>query len=189
MSDSAGIIEFRKAFAGRPKFQFTTDIEDFILSGVVAGLSMRAIYDEGKAHFGGDGKFPSPALIKIYVASNSVFQARYARAKDIAQDIMAEDLIDIIDGTHPQFAEADLAQRKASVEERKWIMGKLRRKKWGEVKVTEVTGVDGKDLIPPQAIDPRTLSPEAKTALYQALQMAIAQNEATDAQVTEEDDK
>lgn len=188
MSDPTGIIEFRNAFGGRPKFKFTPEIEDFILSGVVSGLSLRIIYDEGKAHFGGEGKFPSPALMKIYVASNAEFQARYARAKDISQDIMAEDLIDIIDGTHPQFAEADLAQRKASVEERKWIMGKLRRKKWGEVKVTEVTGADGQSLIPSQTIDPRTLPAEAKAALYDALQMAIAQTNATDAKVTEEEE-
>lgn len=189
MSDDGNIIEFRKSTRGRPRFPWTEDIEEYILAGVVAGLSLRIIYQEGKDAYGGEGKFPSPSVIKVYLASNAEFQAKYTRAKDLAQDFMAEDLIDIIDGTHPQFANAELAQRKESVEARKWIMGKLRRRKWGEVKVTEVTGVDGKDLIPAQTIDPRTLSPEAKTALYQALQMAIAQSEATDAEAIEEEDK
>lgn len=190
MTDESNIIEFRKIVRGRPRFAWTTEIEDFIIAGIVAGLSIRQIYEEGKDTYGGVGKFPSPTMVKIYLASNSEFQAKYVRAKDIQQDLMAEDLIDIIDGRYPGLETAELGQRKESVEVRKWIMGKLRRKKWGEVKVTEVSGVDGKDLLPAsQTIDPRTLSPEAKTALYQALQMATAQQDATDAQVKEEDDK
>lgn len=189
MTDETNIIEFRKVARGRPRFQWTAEVEEFIISGIVAGLTLRQIYDEGKTAFGGDGKFPSPTLIKVHLASNSDFQTMYMRAKDVQQDLMAEDLIDIVDGRYPGFETAELGQRKESAEIRKWVMGKLRRKKWGEVKVTEVTGADGKDLIPPQTIDPRKLSPEAKTALYQALQIATAQAEATDANIKEDEDE
>ena len=66
-------------------------------------------------------------------------------------------------------------------------MGKLRRKRWGDVRVTEVTGGDGQPLIPPQVIDTRSLTPEAQAALYQALQVIKAQNEAEDVNPTTEE--
>jgi hypothetical protein len=184
MSDDSNIIKLPKG-RGRPPFQWTAEIEDYILFKIIAGHSLRAIVKLAEEDYKGK-PFPSLDTIVVYAASNADFSVRYARAKELQQDMMAEELIDIIDGKHPEFINAELGQRKESVEARKWVMGKLRRKKWGEVKVTEVTGVDGKDLIPAQTIDPRTLSPEAKAALYQALQMAIAQSNATDAKITEE---
>jgi hypothetical protein len=105
----------------------------------------------------------------------------------MSQDFMAEDIIDIIDGRHSDFMQSDLDERKASVEERKWVMGKLRRKKWGEVKTTEITGADGAPLIQPQVIDTRSMTPEAQAALYQALQIVAAQEEAEDTEYTEEE--
>jgi len=100
---------------------------------------------------------------------------------------MAEEIIDIIDGRHSDFRLMDLEERKASVETRKWLMGKLRRKKYGDVKTTEVTGADGAPLLQPQVIDTRSMTPEAQAALYQALQIVAAQEEAEDAEYEEEE--
>lgn len=174
---------------GRPAFQWTPEIEDYILSKIIAGNSIRAIVQIARDGEYKGKSFPSVETLMVYAASNPDFSARYARAKELQQDMMAEELLDIIDGRHPDFANAELGQRKESMEARKWVMGKLRRKKWGEVKVTEVTGADGKDLIPPQTIDPRSLSKEAKAALYQALQIATAQAEATDVTIKEDKDE
>lgn len=171
---------------GRPPINWTPDLEEFILSLVIAGRSLRQIVEEGKQTFG-EKAFPSDALIKIHLASTPEFLAKYVRAKDVAQDLMAEDIVDIMDGRLPGFETADLDQRKASAEIRKWVMGKLRRKKWGDVKVTEVTGGDGQPLIPPQVIDTRSLPPEAQAALYQALQLIKAQQEAEDISHTTEE--
>lgn len=57
---------------------------------------------------------------------------------------------------------------------------------WKEAKHLEVTGKDGAPLVQPQVLDTRSLSPEAQAALYQALQIVAAQNEAEDAEYTEE---
>ncbi len=187
MSDDSNIIKLGRK--GRPPFQWTLDMEDYIVAKIVAGHSLRAIVQMAKDEDFKGKPFPSFETIMAYVASNEEFRLKYAHAKDIQQDLMAENIIDIMDGRYPGFETAELGQRKESAEIRKWVMGKLRRKKWGEVKVTEVTGADGAALIPPQTIDPRSLNPEAKAALYQALQMAIAQSDATDAKVTEEEDK
>lgn len=189
MSEDENIIKLPARGRGRPGFQWTEEIEDYIVAKIVAGHSLRAIVQMAKDEDFKGKQFPAFETIMAYVASNPDFQHKYARAKDIQQDLMAENIIDIMDGRYPGFETAELGQRKESAEIRKWVMGKLRRKKWGEVKVTEVTGADGKDLIPPQTIDPRSLSKEAKTALYQALQIATAQAEATDANIKEDEDE
>lgn len=169
---------------GRPPFQWTPEIEDYILEKIIAGHSIRAIVAKARDEDYKGKPFPSVDTLMVYAASNPDFSARYARAKELQQDMMAEELLDIIDGRHPDFANAELGQRKESMEARKWIMGKLRRKRWGDIKVTEVTGGDGQPLIPPQVIDTRSLSPEAQAALYQALQVIKAQNEAVDVNPT-----
>jgi hypothetical protein len=172
---------------GRPPFQWTPELEDYILGKIVAGHSLRAIVAMARDEDYKGKPFPSVDTLMVYAASNPDFSARYARAKELQQDMMAEELLDIIDGRHPDFVNAELGQRKESVEARKWVMGKLRRKKWGDVKVTEVTGGDGQPLIPPQVIDTRSLPPEAQAALYQALQVIKAQQEAEDINPTTEE--
>jgi hypothetical protein len=182
-SDNGNVIALKKR--GRPPFQWTPELEDYILEKIVAGHSIRAIIMLAQAGDYNGKPFPAFETIMAYVASNEEFRNKYARAKDMQQDLMAENIIDIMDGRYPGFENAELGQRKESAEIRKWVMGKLRRKKWGDVKVTEVTGSDGQPLIPPQVIDTRSLSPEAQAALYQALQVIKAQNEAEDIQPQE----
>ena len=171
---------------GRPPFPWTEELENFIIEGALSNLSLAQIVAEGEREF--PEGFPTDATIKNYLGSNDEFFTRYARAKDLSQDFMAEDIIDIIDGRHQDFRLAPLEERKASVEERKWVMGKLRRKKYGDVKTTEVTGADGAPLLQPQVIDTRSMTPEAQQALYQALQIVAAQEEAEDVEYEEEDD-
>lgn len=183
-ADKDNIIPIRGR--GRPPFQWTPEIEDYILSKIIAGLSIRAIVNLARTEDFKNKPFPAVDTLMVYAASNPDFSVRYARAKELQQDMMAEELLDIIDGRHPDFADTELSQRKESMEARKWIMGKLRRKKWGDIKTTEVTGADGAPLVP-QVIDTRSMTPEAQMALYQALQVVAAQNEAEDAEYTEED--
>lgn len=171
---------------GRPPFQWTPELEEYILAKIVAGHSLRAICQQAKEEYT-LGPTPSVDTLMVYAASNENFSLRYARAKELQQDMMAEELLDIIDGRHPDFVNAELSQRKESVEARKWVMGKLRRKKWGEVKTTELTGADGTPLIQPQVIDTRSMEPEAQMALYNALQLVMAQQSAEDGQYTEEE--
>lgn len=169
---------------GRPPFQWTPEIEDYILEKIIAGHSLRAIVQLAQSGDYNGKPFPSIDTLMVYAASNPEFSARYARAKEMQQDLMAEELVSIMDGTHPQFVNAELGQRKESVAIRQWVMGKLRRKKWGDIKMQEVTGGDGQPLIPPQVIDTRSLTPEAQAALYQALQVIKAQQEAEDINAT-----
>lgn len=170
---------------GRPPFPWTDEIKEFILEKIIAGHSLRKVVELAKEEK--ISPFPCVDTIMVYAAVNEDFSVKYARAKELQQDMMGEELLDIIDGRHPDFVNAELGQRKESMEARKWIMGKLRRKKWGEVKHTEVTGADGAPLIQPQVINARDMTPEARAALYNALQLAVAQQEAEDAEYIEDD--
>lgn len=169
---------------GRPPFQWNDALEEFIISCVIGGMSLRQIVQTGRQEF---KTFPSDMSIKNHLAASSEFMSKYAIAKELAQDLMAEDIVDIIDGRFPGFENEELDQRKASAEIRKWVMGKLRRKKWGEIKTTEVTGADGTPLVQPQILDTRNMPPEAQMALYDALQIVMAQQNAEDGQFTEEE--
>lgn len=171
---------------GRPSFPWTDEIKEYILEMIISGHSLRAIVGQAKSD--GFDVFPSLNTIMVYATLNNEFAEQYARAKNYQQDMMAEDIIDIIDGRHPDFANAELGQRKESMEARKWVMGKLRRKKWGEVKMAEITGADGAPLIQPQVLNTRDMTPEARVALYNALQLATAQAAAEDADVIEEEE-
>lgn len=183
--DGDNVVPLKRG-GGRPPFRWTAEIEQYIWRHMIAGMSLRAIVQLARDEDYKGSAFPSYDTIMARIQEDREFSDSYARAKDLQQELLAEDLVDIIDGRHPDFANADLAQRKASVEERKWLMGKLRRKKWGEVKVTEITGKDGTPLIQPQVINTRDMTPEAQAALYQALQFVVAQESAEDITTTEE---
>lgn len=186
-ADTDNVVPIKRM--GRPPFLWTPEIEDYILEKIIAGYSIRSLITYAQNNEFKGRPFPSVDTLMVYAASNDEFSVRYARAKELQQDMMAEELLDIIDGRHPDFVNAELGQRKESMEARKWIMGKLRRKKWGDIKTTEVTGKDGAPLIQPQIIDTRSMTPEAQMALYEALQLVAAQNDAEDAEYTEEEPK
>ena len=86
---------------------------------------------------------------------------RYARACEIRAEILESEMLDIADDTsrdkklidkgdiEVEVTDQEAIQRsRLRVETRKWLMGKLKPKKYGEKITNEMTGVGGKDLIP-----------------------------------------
>lgn len=59
---------------------------------------------------------------------------------------------------------------------------------WKDAKHVELTGKDGAPLVQPQVLNTRDMTPEARVALYNALQLATAQAAAEDAEVIEEEE-
>jgi hypothetical protein len=145
---------------------------------------------------------PSHVAVLRWALTIPEFRNQYTIAREMQAEILADELLEIADdgrndwmekqdqnGAVTGWRENGEAMRRSQlrIETRKWVAAKLLPKRWGDKTSTEITGPDGSPLIP-QTIDPRTLSKEAKAALYQALQIATAQQEATDAQITEEDE-
>lgn len=153
---------------GRPPINFTTDIIEFILSEIIAGKSIQYIATAGKMEMGDD--FPSAAVIYKQLAMNEGFQESYTRAREMQQDTYAEEIVAIADGDHPDFVNATPDDRKMAIEARKWVMGKLKPKKYNDqVMRMEITGKDGTPLVPTQEIDVSSLTDEARDSLRFAL--------------------
>ena len=148
---------------GRPAFQWTPEMEEEILSGIVAGKGIRQVVIEGSANL--------PGVDTIYkrLATDAGFAERYAHAREMQQDTYAEEIIAIADGMHPLFVGKEADEKRLAIETRKWIMGKLRPKKYNDKLVAEITGANGAPLIPTKTIDVASLTDEQRDALRFAI--------------------
>ena len=162
---------------GRPRFVFTQEAEEEIISGIIAGKSIREIIE------GQPEGFPDSDKVYLHIARDDIFAGKYARAREMQQDTYAEEIIAIADKKHPGFVDATVEERKLAIESRKWTMGKLRPKKWNEKLVAEITGADGAPLVPVHRIDVASLTDESRDALKVAM-LAIrdARDNAVDAE-------
>ena len=166
---------------GRPSYEWTAEVEEEILGGLVAGKHIRQIVMEGSDNL------PSVDTIYRRVHSDVQFCERYARARGMQQDTFAEDIISIADGTHPLFVGKSAEERRLAIETRKWTMGKIAPKKYNDKLVAEITGANGAPLIPTRTIDVSSLTDEQRDALRFAI-TAIESRDADDAEFSEEDD-
>ena len=166
-----------------------------ICERIAAGESLKSVCRE-------EG-MPNHVTVLRWALTIPEFRNQYAIAREMQAEVLADELLEIADdgrndwmekqdqnGAMTGWRENGEAMRRSQlrIETRKWVAAKLLPKRWGDKTSTEITGPDGAPLLP-QTIDPRTLSPEAKTALYQALQIATAQAEATDATIKEDEDE
>jgi hypothetical protein len=169
-----------KQSRGRPAFQWTDDIEEDILAGIVAGKSIREIVMDG-----GEG-FPSADTIYRHIAADVNFCDKYTRARELQQDTYAEEIIAIADGHHPNFIGKEADEKRLAIETRKWTMGKLRAKKYNDKIVAEITGANGAPLIPTRNIDVASLTDEQRDALRFAITaIESREGEVEDADYTE----
>jgi hypothetical protein len=106
------------------------------------------------------GRFPSTPTVYTWLNENHkdfdpVFFKDYERAKDIRADKIFEEMLIIADtpqlgkttksgGTAgPEVIESDMIQhRRLQVDVRKWILGRMKPKKYGDKMETTITGGD-----------------------------------------------
>lgn len=125
---------------GRPPFEWTEEIEDTILSGIMAGesvISMTGPYrPEG---------MPSQVTFYKRLLNDEAFAKRYARAKELLADHEFDEMREIADNASNDWMERndpdnpgwvfnhDHVQRsKLRIDTRKWRASKLAPKKYGE---------------------------------------------------------
>ena len=135
--------------AGRPS-EYSTETADEFCARIAEGESLRTICL--------DGHMPALTTIFRWMRTHEDFRQQYARAKEQQADAMAEEIIDIADDAtndwmekHDQHGNSigyqlngDHVQRsKLRIESRKWLMGKLKPKKYGDKVQTEHSGPDG----------------------------------------------
>lgn len=89
--------------------------------------------------------FPVPSTVYLWLTQNASFSERYARAKEDQLQILEDEILEIADNTQlgvivtdkgdgtTERKQADMIEhRKLRIESRKWLMGKLKPKKYGD---------------------------------------------------------
>jgi len=135
---------------GRPS-EYTQELADEICEELALGKSLRTVCLSEK--------MPSMKTIFNWMRTYPEFLQQYARAKEESADAMAEETLYIADtkelgqilttksdGSVETKEEDMLGHRKLQIETRKWLMAKMKPKKYGD-KVDLTT--NGKDLPTP----------------------------------------
>lgn len=108
-----------------------------------------------------DEELPSETTFFKWKREDEKLAQDYTRAKEDQADLIGEEMLDISDDSTNDYMErknqdgetvgvqlnAEHVQRsKLRIETRKWLMGKLRPKKYGEFTRNEISGPEGKAL-------------------------------------------
>ena len=138
---------------GRPT-TYTQEMADSICEGITLGLSIRSVLKpEG---------MPAISTFYKWLREHEEFSKQYARATEERTEAMSEDILDIADdGTNDymeitrddgssyyQLNGEHLQRSRLRVETRKWLMAKMKPKKYGDkldidAKVQQVTPILG----------------------------------------------
>jgi len=137
---------------GRPT-DYTTDLADAICERLAIGESMRSVAR--------DESMPAMTTLFRWLREKEGFKQQYEIAKIESADAMSEDCIDIADNIDGQPVMADgiplvvegemvkvidsvsVQHAKLKVDTRKWLMSKMKPKKYGDKIAQELTGADG----------------------------------------------
>lgn len=144
-----------KHAGGRPT-TYTQDLADQICMGITIGESVRTVCKPEH--------MPAISTFYKWLREHEEFSKQYARACEERTEAMAEDILDIADdgtndlttrtdkrGNEYEVVDNDVIQRsKLRVETRKWLMAKMKPKKYGD-KLDMTT--NGKDIVLPVPLD------------------------------------
>ena len=126
--------------------QFDEGIREDICKEIIAGKSLVKVCEMKS--------MPSLETVYQWLASDPVFSDNYARAKELREDAVFEECLSIADD-----APADeVAKARLKIDTRKWMLGKMAPKKYGDKQTLEHTGKDGAAL-PAPVINVTTSSP------------------------------
>lgn len=134
-------IPKEKNKGGRPT-KYTQHLADAICHELAAGKSLRTVCT--------NPKMPAMSSVFLWLRTYKEFSEQYARAKQESADAMAEEILDLSDdaialikGSAEKKSGALAQAVRLQVDTRKWIMSKMKPKKYGDK--LDVTS-DGKPL-------------------------------------------
>jgi len=118
---------------GRPT-KFTPELAALICEGITLGYSIRTVCKPDE--------MPAISTFYRWLAEYDDFSKQYARACEERTEAMAEDLLDIADNGTNDYMETDdgtvtyngdsVQRAKLRVDTRKWLMAKMKPKKYGD---------------------------------------------------------
>ena len=131
---------------GRPT-HYNIEIASEICARLSSGRSLRSVCR--------DEDMPSERAVFLWLAKHEDFVQQYARAREAQADALFDEALDIADNpqigiktvtkaTGVEVTEADMIDhRRLRVDTRKWLVGKLSPKKYGDKTQLEHFGKDG----------------------------------------------
>lgn len=84
-------------------------------------------------------EFPDPKTVYRWMLANEEFRQGYARAKEDQLQVLEDEILGIAD-TPSTGAFDNVERSKLRIESRKWLMGKLKPKKYGDKSQVEHSG-------------------------------------------------
>jgi hypothetical protein len=121
-----------KRARGRPS-TYTSEIANKICAQLSDGRSLRSIckYED----------MPSQRAVYGWLSKRDEFVQQYARAREVQADLLFDEILDIADGAKDD--PIDIQRARLQIDVRKWMVGKLAPKKYGEKVTQAITGKDG----------------------------------------------
>ena len=98
------------------------DIMERICELLAAGQSMAQICRSEA--------MPAQSTVYRWIAESAEFSERYAHAREMQADMLADEIIEIADSCEPEAAA--VAKAKARIDARKWLAARLAPKKYGD---------------------------------------------------------
>lgn len=122
---------------GRPS-EYTQEKADLICERLAIGMSLRSVCLQED--------MPAPATVFKWMRTNQEFLKQYEKAKQESSDAMAEDIQDIADEsandyieitrddgtTYTKLNQENIQRSRLRVDTRKWLMAKMKPKKYGD---------------------------------------------------------
>jgi hypothetical protein len=145
--------------AGRPT-DYTPELADEICAQLADGDSLRAVCNSDS--------MPSKSTVFRWLRTNEEFRDQYARAKEESADAMADEVLDIADdGTNDwmerlgkdgdslgwQLNGEHVQRSKLRIDTRKFLMSKMKPKKYGDKVDLNVGGQEGGKAIEVKYVD------------------------------------
>jgi hypothetical protein len=128
----------RKNAGGRPS-RYSAELADAICNHIAGGRSLRSFCQADGA--------PNKTTVLRWLQKDEEFARKYALARDLQADMLADEVIDIAD----QAEDANIGRLK--IDARKWTAAKFAPKKYGDK--TELGGkVEVEDVTPPEPRHP-----------------------------------
>lgn len=137
-----------KSKGGRPT-SYTEEMANLICDKLTEGTSLRKLCMSEE--------FPAASTVYVWLDKHPEFAEKYTRAREAATEDMLEDILEIAD--HPTL---DAQEKRVRIDARKWAMGKLKPKKYGDKQIVDVGNKEGETLktevsgVPPELLQELT---------------------------------
>ena len=117
---------------GRPS-TYTQEMGDLICDKLTEGVSLRKLCKSDE--------FPNASTVYVWLDRFPSFAEQYARAREAATEDMLEDILEIADDPL-----IEVQDKRVRIDTRKWAMGKLKPKKYGDKQTHEIGNKEGETL-------------------------------------------